>query len=431
MKRQLTLTSALATVMGTVIGGGAFFKIATITALTHSTSLTLFVWLLAGIIAITAGLCIAELAAAFPENGGPVKYLQEIYGSKISFLFGWSLIIIYYPANIAALAIVFATQAINLLNLPLANPIPLAILTTLSILLINWLGTRFSGWVQKLTLIVKLLPIFILIIASLVDTHPVQVHLWPLTNGTHTSFISALSQALLATLFAYDGWLSIGNLAGELKNPAKNLTRAIIGGLVAITIIYLLLNLSFLRTLPLNQIIGNQNTAFLTAQKLLGNSGGKILTLGILISVYGAINGHCITGSRMPYAMGANQQLPKAQFFAKLSPITKMPTNSLLFEGIIAIIMIFSGTFDSLTDMLVYISWIFSILLFIGVFKLRKNKPDLLRPYKTFGYPLTPILAILGGLFIIITTTITKPSLAIIGILLTLSGLPIYYWQNK
>lgn len=431
MKRQLSLFSALATVMGTVIGGGVFFKVASITQLTKSSWLSILVWPLAGMITLMAGLTVAELAATYPENGGPVKYLSEIYGPKIAFLFGWSLIIVYYPANIAAISIVFGTQAQQLFNLPQISPTMWALICLFSLVIVNWLGSKLSSQVQKMTLIIKLIPIIAIIIAALGFNTTNHLNWGHLTSALTFQHSQAFGQALLATLFAYDGWLSIGNLAGEIKRPEKNLAHAIIWGLIAVTIVYTLLNWSFIKILPFTQITGNQNAAMQTAQKLFGHLGGKILTIGILVSVYGAVNGHLMVGSRMPYTLGIQKQLPAAHFFSHLNAKTKMPTNSLLFESLIAVIMIFSGTFDTLTNMLVYISWIFSILLFIGIFILRKNKPDLQRPYQIIWYPIPPILAILGGLFIVINTTISQPVLALAGLGLTLTGWPIYYWQHR
>lgn len=431
MKRQLNFFAALATVMGTMIGGGAFFKIANISTLTHNAWLSILVWPLAGFITLMAGLSIAELAAIYPEDGGPVKYLEEIYGAKIGFLFGWSLIIIYYPANIGALAIVFATQLKEFPSFENFSITGIALIVMLIVLLINWLGSKLSGQVQKIALIIKLIPIVAIIILASFNSQN------QLASASHPQILSASSaaafgQALLAVLFAYDGWLSIGNLASEIKDPAKTLAKAIIWGLFGVTVIYTLLNWSFIKVVPWQQIVGNQATALLTSQKLFGNFGSIIISAGILVSIFGAINGHLLLGSRLPYVLGKENKLPNSKFFAQLNKHTSVPTNSMLFECVIATIMIFSGTFDSLTNMLVYVSWIFSILLFIGVLILRQRQPDLKRPYKTPWYPLPPILAICGALFIVISTTLTQPILALIGILLTLSGLPVYlYVQHQ
>ena len=431
MKRQLNFFAALATVMGTMIGGGAFFKIANVSALTHNAWLSIIVWPLAGLITLMAGLSIAELAAIFPENGGPVKYLEKIYGAQVAFLFGWSLIIIYYPANIAALAIVFATQFKALPFFNNWSTTLIALLVMLLILVINWLGAKLSSQVQKLALIVKLLPIAAIILFALFYTGPNQLQQAPVPHWSTSLGTWTFGQALLAVLFAYDGWLSIGNLAGEIKNPAKTLAQAIIWGLLGVTIIYTILNWSYIRVLPWSHIVNNSKTAMLTAEQLFGGVGGNLVVAGILVSLFGAMNGHLLVGSRMPYILGQEKQLPLANFFGQLNEKTFVPTNSMLFECAIATIMIFSGTFDSLTDMLVYVSWIFSILLFVGIFILRRQQPELKRPYKIPGYPWPPILAIVGALFIVITTTVTQPILAMIGILLTLSGEPVYLYVHR
>ena len=431
MKRQLNFFAALATVMGTMIGGGAFFKIANVSALTHNAWLSIIVWPLAGLITLMAGLSIAELAAIFPENGGPVKYLEKIYGAQVAFLFGWSLIIIYYPANIAALAIVFATQFKALPFFNNWSTTLIALLVMLLILVINWLGAKLSSQVQKLALIVKLLPITAIILFALFYSGPNQLQQAPVPHWSTSLGTWTFGQALLAVLFAYDGWLSIGNLAGEIKNPAKTLAQAIIWGLLGVTIIYTILNWSYIRVLPWSHIVNNSKTAMLTAEQLFGGVGGNLVVAGILVSLFGAMNGHLLVGSRMPYILGQEKQLPLANFFGQLNEKTFVPTNSMLFECAIATIMIFSGTFDSLTDMLVYVSWIFSILLFVGIFILRRQQPELKRPYKIPGYPWPPILAIVGALFIVITTTVTQPILAMIGILLTLSGEPVYLYVHR
>ena len=431
MKRQLNFFAALATVMGTMIGGGAFFKIANISALTHNAWLSIIVWPFAGLITLMAGLSIAELASIYPKDGGPVRYLEEIYGPKVAFLFGWSLIIVYYPANIAALSIVFATQLKEIPHFKDLSTTVIALIVMLAILLINWIGSKLSGQVQKITLVIKLLPIAAIIIFALFYSGPNQLAGAPAPKITSASGAMAFGQALLAVLFAYDGWLSIGNLASEIKNPAKTLAKAIIWGLFGVTIIYTLLNWSYVRIIPWSKVVGNQTTALLTAKKLFGSVGGTLVATGILVSVFGAINGHLLLGSRMPYVLGKEKKLPAASFFSKLNSKTIVPTNSMIFECVIATIMIFSGTFDSLTNMLVYVSWIFSILLFLGVLILRKRQPDLLRPYKTPWYPLPPILGICGALFIVVTTTLTQPLLSLTGILLTLSGWPVYVYVQK
>ncbi|TPR17299.1 APC family permease [Apilactobacillus timberlakei] len=431
LKRGIGMMASLATVMGTVIGGGVFFKTASVVQSTHSFTLTILAWIIGGLLTICAGLTVSELAAAIPKTGGAIKYLDYTYGPLTGFSMGWAQILVYYPANIAAESIVFSTQIINLfhLNGGLLNPI--AIGCALSILIINLLGSKVSGNVQTIALVFKLIPIFIIAIIGLFIPGEVNVSLFPISPINHDSLWTAFGAGLLATMFAYDGWIGVCDVAGEIKNPKKNLPKAIILGLSFITIIYTLINVVFLKTLPIDQIAGNQNTASEAAIKLFGDLGGKLVTIGILVSVYGSLNGYTLSGMRIPYAMGKSKSLPFSNAFTKLTKKTLVPYVAGLFQLFIAILMIFAGSFDLLTDMLVFVMWIFNCLLFIAVFRLRRKEPEMIRPYKVPWYPIIPIIALVGGIFILFETIISQTGLALIGILLTVLGIPVYYLQQR
>ncbi|EKK20734.1 APC family permease [Fructilactobacillus florum] len=419
--------TALATVMGTVIGGGVFFKTAAVVAATNSAGLTILAWVLGGLLTICGGLTVSELSAAFPETGGSIKYLEHTYGKITGFLLGWSEMLIYFPANIAALAIIFATQVINLFHLNPGLLVPIALLTAASITIINLFGARAGGMVQSLTFLGKLIPLAIIIIGGLWMPGHVETSLFPLNPAGHTNFITAFSGGLIATMFAYEGWINVGTIAGEIKNPQKNLPRVIGLGLALIMVIYLLVNWVFLKQLPLNQIAGNENTAFEAAQRLFGEFGGKLVTIGILVSVYGTINGYTLTGPRVTYAMAKNDDLPGSHWLKKLSKKYAAPYWATILTFSIATIMVFLGSFDVLTDMLVFVMWIFNCLLFFAVLLLRKREPGLPRPYRVPWFPLIPIIALVGGLFILITTIINQPLLALTGIGVTFAGIPFFY----
>ncbi|KRK48996.1 amino acid transporter [Secundilactobacillus kimchicus JCM 15530] len=427
LKREIGLFSALSTVMGTVIGGGVFFKVAAVVGATQSTSLTLLAWVLGGLLTLCGGLSAAELAAAIPKTGGAIKYLEYTYGKLPGFLMGWALILVYYPANIAALSIIFSTQVLNLFNLSAIWHIPIAVACAASLAGLNFLGARVGGAFQSIALIFKLIPLAIIVIFGLLAPSNVAVSLWPVSAGAHLDFWHAFSSGLLATMFAYDGWISIGNIAGEMKSPEKDLPKAIIGGLTLITLIYAIVNFVFLKTLPLDQLAGNQNAASQAAQVIFGPAGGKLVTVGILISVYGAINGYTLTGMRIPFAMASEDALPFSQQLKKLSPHTYVPYFAGLVQLGISLLMIFMGSFDTLTDMLVFVMWIFNVMLFVALFVLRRREPQLKRPYRVPGYPIIPIIAIIGGLFIVVVTIVTQTGLALVGVGLTLLGIPVYY----
>lgn len=434
LNQTIGFTAALATVMGTVIGAGVFFKADPVTHATGSTGLTMLAWLVGGLITICAGLTAAELAAAIPETGGMMRYIDHTYGSLAAFLLGWAETTVYFPANIAALSIVFATQCINLFSWSAHWQIPIAIIVGLSLTILNFFGSRVGGLFQSFTTVFKLIPLAIIIIFGLIHpgSNAVHVSLFDVTRSNGSgSFLSALGSGVLATLFAYDGWIHVGNIAGELKHPERDLPRSILIGLTGTMVVYLLVSAVFVLVLPINQIAGNPNAASEVARVLFGGVGGKIITMGILISVYGGINGYTMTGMRIPYAMALENRLPFSRQLRSLSK-TGAPVVSGLVQISIAIVMMFMGGFNTLTDMLVVVIWIFYILTFIAVFILRKREPELNRPYRTLGYPVIPVIAILGGIFIVVNTLFTQTMLTLIGIGITLLGLPFYYYlKNK
>ncbi|GEO69863.1 amino acid transporter [Levilactobacillus acidifarinae DSM 19394] len=431
LRREIGTFTALATVMGTVIGGGVFFKTASVVAANHSANMTLLAWVLGGLLTICAGLTSAELAAAIPKTGGAMRYLEYAYGKPVGFLMGWAQILVYYPANIAALSIVFGTQFIALFHLATGWQLPIAILCGGSITAINFLGARAAGRLQSVALVFKLIPIAIIVIFGLMAPANTPIPLWPIATGDHLNWGQAFASSLLATMFAYDGWINIGNIAGEMKKPERDLPRAIVLGLAAITVVYTLVNLVVLRTLPIDLIAGNQNSAADAAMRLFGQMGGKLVTIGILISVYGAINGYTMTGMRVPFAMAEEDSLPFSTYFHRLSRRTYVPYFAGLVQLGIALIMMFLGSFDLLTDMLVFVMWVFNCLIFLAVFKLRHREPEMVRPYRVPGYPVIPLIALVGGIFILVTTLITETGLAVTGLVLTSLGLPVYFWHQK
>lgn len=430
MKRQISFGQALATVIGSVIGAGVFFKIGTITAQTGSSSTTIFVWILAGIISIASGLTISEIAASLKINGA-IKYLDYTYGRVWGFLFGWAQMIVYFPAQIGALSSIFGVQFVSLfgINAKYANLI--AIFLVLFLLAINLIGTKFSSKMQSVITILKVIPIVLIIICGFFNQNKIAAPIFPLTVGNNISFPNAISQGLLSALFAFEGWIVVTNLANEVKNPEKDLSRAIILGLSAITLIYVLINYTFLTVLPIHDLVNNNNAAFEASMKLFGQFGGKLVTIGILISVYGAVNAFMLTGMRTPYILAQDNLLPFSNKIGKANIHTGVPVMGALIVDAIAIVMILLGNFTVLTDMLVFVMWTFNTMLAIAVIILRKREPELRRPFKVPWYPIIPIISILGGIFIVVSTIINQFILSIIGIGLTLLGLPIYFYMQK
>jgi len=431
VKRQISFGQALATVVGSVIGAGVFFKIGTITAQTGSTSMTLFVWILAGLISIASGLTVSEIAASLKINGA-IKYLDYTYGRVWGFLFGWAQMIVYFPAQIGALSSIFGVQFVSLFGIEAKYSNLIAILLVIFLLGINLIGTKFSSKMQSVITVLKIIPIALIIIWGLFNSDKIPAPILPLTVGAGHSFPGAISQGLLSALFAFEGWIVVTNLANEVKNPEKDLSRAIILGLSAITLIYVLINYTFMTVLPIDQLVNNNNAAFQASMKLFGQFGGKLVTIGILISVYGAVNAFMLTGMRTPYILAQDNLLPFSNKIGKANIHTGVPVIGALIVDAIAIIMILLGNFNVLTDMLVFVMWTFNTMLSIAVVILRKREPELKRPFKVPWYPIIPLISVIGGVFIVVSTIINQFVLSLIGIVLTLLGLPIYYYmQNK
>ncbi|MDC2864600.1 APC family permease [Bacillus sp. BP-3] len=431
LKKEIGFFAALTTVIGTVIGAGVFFKPTALYGVTGSASLGLLAWVIGGILTVCSGLTAAELSAAIPETGGMMAYLKRTYGNLTAFLLGWAQTVIYFPANIAALAIIFGTQAVSLFGLN-ANEhklmiIGVAVITAAFVTFMNSLGAKAAGGIQMVSTICKLVPLALLIIFGLLHKGDVTLQLFPVEAGPGKSFISALGSGLLATMFAYDGWIHVGNIAGEMKNPKKDLPKAIVIGLSTVMVVYLLINIAFLMVMSASALAGTDTPASQVATILFGAMGGKLVTIGILISVFGTINGYIMTGMRIPYAMALENKLPFSKWFATLSKNGHVPYNSGIFMLCVSVIMMVIGGFNTLTDMLVFVIWIFYTMTFVAVFILRKREPDLVRPYKVPLYPIIPLISIVGGSFIVINTLFTQTLLALCGIGLTALGLPIYY----
>jgi len=430
LKKTLGLVPALAIVVGMVIGSGVFFKPTAVFTATGAPGLGLMAWVVGGIITICGGLTVAEIAAAIPKTGGMITYLEETYGPMWSFLLGWAQTVIYFPATVAALSIIFATQAISLLGLSDGMLNPIAIATVAFLILMNSFGSKTGGMIQTVATVGKLIPLIAIIIVGLMSEGGGVARLLPMTAVDHP-VATSLGSALIGIMFAYDGWMNVGAISGEMKNPGKDLPKAIVGGLSLAMGIYLLINVAYLFVLPASVLAATPTPAADVAKALFGASGGKVITIGILISIFGALNGYIMTGMRIPYAMATENKLPFSNVFSKLHPKFGTPVNCGIMMFVLSVLMTFSGKFDQLTDLVMFVIWIFYTMTFGSVFILRKKQPDLVRPYKVPFYPFIPMIGILGGSYIVINTIFTQPGNAAIGIVLTVIGLPVYFARKS
>ncbi|RDY26610.1 amino acid permease [Romboutsia weinsteinii] len=431
LRKTIGLSAALSTVVGILIGSGVFFKPQAIyTATNGGPGLGLLAWLIGGLITIAAGLTASEISASITKSGGLMIYLEEIYGERIGFLTGWMQSILFIPAIAAALGIIFAQEAVSLLGLQNnVYVIVIAVGTIVFIASLNSLGAKFGGAIQTASTVCKLLPLAVIIIFGFMEGDSSANLVTPFV-GEGTNMVGAISQVLIATMFAYDGWIYVGALAGEMKNPTKHLPMAIVGGISVVMAVYLIINVAYLWVVPASELALAGAPATLVASKLFGPIGAKVISVGILISVFGTLNGFILTGGRVPYIMACDKRIPFSETLSKLNN-NGVPLNATWLIVGLSVIYSLSGQFNLLSDLAMFTIWIFYTMLFVGVMKLRKTKPEMARPYKVPLYPIVPIIAILGGLFIVVSTLVTQTQNAILGLVITLIGLPVYEYMRR
>ena len=431
LQKNLGIAAALSTVVGMVIGGGVFFKPQAVYTLTGGApGLGILAWIIAGIMTITAGLTAAEVSAAIPKTGGMMVYIEEIYGKKLGFLTGWMQTVLFFPATAAAIAVMFGQQAAILLNNPsLVMPMSIGVILLVGIL--NTFGSKTSGTIQTVSTVCKLIPLVLIIVFGFIKGSGDNPVMSPLV-AEGISPMGIIGQLLVAILFAYDGWINVGAIAGEMKNPGKDLPKAIIGGLSIVMAINVVINLAYLWVLPASELAQYASPASIVAEKIFGPVGGKLINVGILVSVFGCLNGYLLTGPRIPYTL-ANQKLLPATF-GKLNK-NGVPANATLFMVVLSVIYALSGQFNLLSDLSMFAIWAFYTLTFIGVIKLRKTQPDLKRPYKVPFYPVIPIISICSGLFVVIDQLflagMKSSMISLGGVIVTLIGLPVYAIMTK
>ena len=431
LQKNLGAAAALSTVVGMVIGGGVFFKPQAVYEITGGgPGLGMIAWVLAGIMTITAGLTAAEVSAAIPKTGGMMVYIEEIYGKKLGFLTGWMQSVLFFPATIAAISVMFGQQAAILLgNESLVIPMTVGVILLIGVL--NTFGSKTSGAIQTVSTVCKLIPLVLIIVFGFIKGGGNNPIVQPLV-AEGISPTGVIGQLLVAILFAYDGWINVGAIAGEMKNPGKDLPKAIVGGLSLVMGVYVVINLAYLWVLPASELAKYASPASAVAEILFGSIGGKIINVGILVSVFGCINGYLLTGPRITYTLGKQKTIPV--IFGKLNK-NDVPANATLLMAVLSALYALSGQFNLLSDLAMFAVWSFYVLTFIGVIKLRKTHPNLNRPYKVPLYPIIPLIAIFSGLFVVLNQLLfagaKSTMMSLGGVIITLIGLPVYSYMTK
>ena len=444
LERRLGAWDAGLLTIGSVLGTGIFITTSDIARVLPHPGLILFVWVLGGIFTLAGALTYAELGGMFPRAGGQYQYLKEAYGIFWGFLFGWAAFWVIMTGGIAALAVgfgqyfgaffpFFASDHIllsvplgfttwNLTGGQLAGGLAIAFLTA-----INYLGLKEGAGVQNFVTVIKIGSIVGLALLALFIDARVKPQIFSgFPSGNLTVGIGI---ALIAVLWSYDGWYGATNVAGEMHRPERNLPLGLIGGTIAVTLLYTMMNILYIRTLSVEEMGATGRIAEAATSVLFGPIGGRIITAAVLISAFGCISATILYAARI--------YLPMAQdgvFFpalARIHPKYRTPSTSILAQGVWAFLLTFSGTYEQLYTFVIFVVIVFHLATGIAVFVLRRSRPDAPRPYRTWGYPVVPIIFILSSGLLVANTLFEKPVESLIGVFILALGIPAYFWWKK
>ncbi|MBQ6491301.1 MAG: amino acid permease [Atopobiaceae bacterium] len=428
LKKNLGWATATSIVVGCVIGAGVFFKpYAIYQATGGAPGMGMLAWVVGGLMSIFGALTFAEVAILIPKTGGMVTYLSEAFDQRLGFLAGWMQVVIFYPAFLAGYGVKVGSELSEWVGPQLALPIAICVIAAL--VTVNARGSRAAGGMQVVATICKLVPLFLLIVFGFLrgeGGHPI---LTPLVAADKSAG-GVFGSTLLAVLFAFEGWTNVGTIAGEMRDPARDLPRAIVGGVSIIMAVYLAINVAYLWVIPADQLMNLESPAAAVATVLFGQAGGTIIKVGIIISVIGAGNGFLMSGSRVAYQLAEEGTLPASATLAQLND-RDVPANSIVLIGTLACLYSIVGNFDLLTDLGVFSCWVFYTLTFACVIHLRRTHPEWERTYRVPGYPVIPVLAIASGLYVIASQLFLSGTGALLmslaSVAITLVGLPVYY----
>jgi APA family basic amino acid/polyamine antiporter len=458
-KPTLGLVDATMLVAGSMIGSGIFIVSADITRNTGSVGWLMFVWLITGFMTLTAALSYGELSAMFPKAGGQYVYLKEAYNPLISFLYGWSFFTVIQTATIAAVAVAFAkftayllpmfSEDLVALNLGFLKISPAQLLSLVLIILLTFINTRGvnSGKIIQTTFtLTKLLSLLGLIVFGLLfmvpeiwNTNWDPATMWDLhklnIDGSIESYTTiaafgAIAASMVGSIFSSDSWNNVTFIAGEIKNPQRNIGLSLALGTIIVTIIYLLTNVMYTGVLSLQEIASadKDRVAVTASHVIFGSAGTIIIAVMIMISTFGCNNGLIMSGARVYYSMAKD-----GLFFKKVGELNKnaVPEFGLWVQCVIACLWSLSGKYGNLLDMISFVVVVFYMLTIIGIFILRRQRPDAPRPYKAFGYPFLPIIYIIMGVAFCVLLIIYKPEYTWPGLIIVLLGIPVYYLIAK
>jgi APA family basic amino acid/polyamine antiporter len=426
LPRKLSLLDSLAIVVGIVIGGGIFLVPNLVARNLGSEASILGVWLFAGVASFFGALACAELGAALPATGGQYVFLREAYGPLGGFLYGWTMFVVARTAQVSWMAVTLALYVSYFVPLtPLASKL-LGIAAIVILAAINYRGVSGGALVQKGFTFAKVLGLLIIIGGAFFF----RGNAGAASAASMPQFsLSHFGVALIACLLAYDGWVQVTFVAGEIRDPKRNILRALALGVGICIAIYMLVNLAYLHVMSIPEIAASDHVGASAAERVLGPAGGTLVAVIILLSIIGTINGCFLTSPRIYFA-----QARDGLFFAKFAevhPRFSTPAFSIVAQAIWAVILLLSGTYETLLDYAMFALWISYALMVAGMIVLRRKQPALERPYRMWGYPVTPLLflAVAGGF--LVNTLIEKPGPSLAGLALIATGVPVYFVWRK
>ncbi|HUU15361.1 MAG TPA: amino acid permease [Terriglobia bacterium] len=428
--RALGLWQTSAIVVGIMIGTAIFIVPAEITRAVGSPRAALMVWVVAGALSLLGALSFAELAAMMPLAGGQYVYLREAYGSLVSFLCGWAFFLAAQTGGIAVLAVGFAEFLNEFFTMSLWEQRAAAAASIVLFTAINYRGVREGGTVQSILTGLKVAAVVGLILLGYVLVHGAPAAKTTLPAPSGAGLLAPFGVAMVGALWAYEGWNACTFASGEVKNPERNLPLALIFGTLAVIVLYLGLNLVYYHVLDPNEIAGSSRVGSDAAVRIFGRTGSYLVTVLIIISTLGSLNGSILAAPRVYYAMAKDGLFFK--WCAAVHPRYHTPHLALLIQCVWAVLMVAMGTYEQLYTYVIYAAWVFYALTAYAVVILRRKQPDVPRPYRVFGYPWVPVIFVLASAWLIANTLMEKPAEAGIGTLIVAAGIPVYFlWKRK
>ncbi|MFN2453050.1 MAG: APC family permease [Pyrinomonadaceae bacterium] len=454
--RGLGLIAAISIVVGNVIGTGVFLKTRVMTCNVGTPSLVIAVWIGAGLLSLAGALTYAELSAMMPKAGGEYVFVREAYGARMGFLYGWMQFFIAKTGSQAALGVGFAiflniltggalkatyfTLNLHGFQVPFGRLQLVALLAIAFVTLINCAAVSVNGQIAAVLTVMKIGLVLAVGVGAFFFaqgdwTHFAQANAGGACEGVNASArvgLAGFGAAMLGALWGYDGWNNLTLVAGEVRNPQRNIPLALIGGMITVGALYIFVNLAYFYVLTPTEIASVPAASSVAAevtQRFLGGLAASLIAAALLTSTFGTLHSSILTGARVPYAMSRDRLF--FQNLAKLSPRTRIPVGALVVQAIWAGILALSGSYDTLTDYVIFASWIFYGLVTASVFIFRRKMPDAVRPYRTWGYPIVPALFLLVTAALLITTIKAAPLQTLTGLGLILIGLPVYYYWSR